>query len=543
LSKARPAWATGPPAAEPQRAQLRGARVSLHDLSGRPGQALAEAEDLLADSRLPRPVRDDVTVTLLQAHGELPDLEAAELRARAIIRQAARPRGADRPGGAVVTAAKALQATVEWNRGHIAAGLDLLREAVSRTPADHGQAQPAPGAGPAHGRDPAGSPHRQPYRLLLMLAWRLIDVRLVDEASALIGAPCADDDWAGLAVAGVVPALLRARINLVAGEIEAAQAEIETALGEDQPDYGFPAALLARCLLGVIALRRGDLGAASQALDQVSPRLADAGSAPAGILCQILAAQVADARDGPNVAMSIAAAVFDLVRDVRWPLIHDPGVAPWLVRTALAAGEAKRAALVGEAAADLGRLNPGFPVVTAACAHAHGLLANDTSLLELAARTQPDAWAAASAAADLAGVLAGADRMTEAVELLDRAHDNFLASGASRDAARARGMLRALGVRRGRWRAVPRPPRASGLDGLSEAERGIAELVCQGLTNREIAERAFVSVNTVAFHLRNIYRKLRIASRVQLTRIVLDARPSPPTAPSPPPVPSPPPAP
>jgi DNA-binding CsgD family transcriptional regulator len=493
---------TGPPLPARQRAQLRGARVALRGQRGQPARARAEAEELLADDSLPASVRADVTVSLLQALGELPDLATAEHRARAIVRQAARSRGSDHRNGAVVAAAKALQATVQWNRGHVAASLDLLRESGSATSAE---------------------PGRRPYRLLLTLASRLIDVRLIDEATALITAPGADDDGASLAVAQAGPALLRARIHLAAGRIEAAKAEAEAVLAVG--DY--PYALLARCLLGVIALRRGDLASASQGLDQVSPRLADAGASPAGVLCHLLAAQVADARDGPNAAMTIAADVYDLVRQVRWPLIHDPSVAPWLVRTALAAGEDTRAAQVGSAAAELGRVNPGFPAVTAACAHAQGLLGNDTGLLERAARTQPDAWAAASAAADLAALLADAGRVPEAVELLDRAHDNFLASGASHDAARTRGTLRALGVRRGRWRAAQRPARPGGLDGLSEAERGIAELVAQGLTNREIAERTFVSANTVAFHLRNIYRKLRIASRVQLTRIVLNARASP----------------
>jgi DNA-binding CsgD family transcriptional regulator len=519
---------TGSPLPAQQRAQLRGARVALRGLRGQPGRVRAEAEELLADPDLPASVRDDVTVSLLHALGELPDIAAAEQRSRAIVRQAVRLRGSDRPSAAIVAAAKALRATVQWNHGHVAASLDLLREAVSGTP---GGPTPARTASLTTAGGPAAGFSRQPYRPLLILAARLIDVRLIDEATTLINVPCADDDPASLAVAQVGPALLRARMHLAGGRIEAAQSEAEAVLGADRAADDSPHALLARCMLGVIALRRGDLASASQALDRVSARLADAGSGSSGVLCQLLAAQVADARDGPDAALSIAADVYDLVRGVRWPLIHDPSVAPWLVRTALAAGDTRRAAQVGSAAAELARLNPGFPVVTAACAHARGLLGNDTGLLEFAARTQPDPWAAASAAADLAALLADAHRVTEAVELLDLAHDNFLASGASRDAARARGMLRALGVRRGRWRAAQRPARATGIDGLSETERGIAELVCQGLTNREIAERTFVSANTVAFHLRNIYRKLRIASRVQLTRIILDARTSPPPAP------------
>jgi DNA-binding NarL/FixJ family response regulator len=499
----------GPPLPGLQRAELRGARVSLLALSGQPGQARAEADDLLAGRDLPAAIRDDVTVSLLEALGELPDLAAAEQRARGIVGQAARLRGPGRPNRMVVAAARAVQATVKWNRGDIAASLDLLREAVSEAP------QAAP----------------QRCRLLLVLASRLIDIRLVDEADALLNGSRADDDGPGRAVTRTGPALLRARIHLAAGRVEAASSEAESALGADPAAEAFPSAMLARCMLGVIALRRGDLGSAGEALDWVSPRLAAAGSAHAGTLCRLLAAQLAAARDGPAAAIRIADDIYDLVKDVRWPLIHDPGIAPWLVATALAAGEPKRAALAGEAAAELGRRVSAFPVVAAACAHAQGLLTSDAGLLERAARTQPDGWAAASAAADLAAVLADAHRQTEAIALLDHAHDNFLASGANRDAARVRGMLRALGVRRGRWRATPRPVPVAGLGSLSEAERGIAELVCQGLTNREIAERTFVSANTVAFHLRNIYRKLRLTSRVQLARVVLDSRPSLPPAP------------
>ncbi len=541
----------GPPLPGGQRAQLRSARVWLLNLSGQPGQALAEADGLLADPDLPAAIRDDVTVSLLEGLGELRDLSVAEQRARGIVRQASQTRGPGAPSGAVVAAAKALQATVKWNRGDIAASLDLLREAVSEGPEAVSQPPAEPGPGRAQGAAQSSlagdgpMPRHLRYRLLLVLASRLIDVRLVDEASALIGGSPPDDDGSSLAVTRTGPALLRARLHLAAGRVEAAKSEVEAALGTDPAADGFPSAVLARCLLGLIALRRGDLGSVGQALDWVSPRLAAAGSSHAGVLCRLFAAQLTAARDGPAAAMRIADDVYDLVKDVRWPLIHDPGIAPWLVSTALAAGEAKRAALAGDAAAALGRLNPAFPVVAAACAHAQGLLTGDAGLLELAARTQPDAWAAASAAADLAALLTGKHQETEAIAWLDGAHDNFLASGATRDAARVRSMLRALGVRRGRWRAAHRPrlpegtppsassgpTRAGGLDSLSEAERGIAELVCQGLTNREIAERTFVSANTVAFHLRNIYRKLRVASRVQLAMVILDGRGSLPPAP------------
>ena len=66
----------------------------------------------------------------------------------------------------------------------------------------------------------------------------------------------------------------------------------------------------------------------------------------------------------------------------------------------------------------------------------------------------------------------------------------------------------------------PRQERQT-LAGLTDTERAIAELVAQGLTNRQIAERVFVSRHTVDFHLRSIYRKVDVTSRIDLTRQIV----------------------
>jgi DNA-binding CsgD family transcriptional regulator len=62
------------------------------------------------------------------------------------------------------------------------------------------------------------------------------------------------------------------------------------------------------------------------------------------------------------------------------------------------------------------------------------------------------------------------------------------------------------------------PPADERWDGLSEVERSIALLVSEGLTNRQIARRVGLSPHTVNYHLRGMFRKLGVSSRVELAR-------------------------
>jgi transcriptional regulator of acetoin/glycerol metabolism len=74
-------------------------------------------------------------------------------------------------------------------------------------------------------------------------------------------------------------------------------------------------------------------------------------------------------------------------------------------------------------------------------------------------------------------------------------------------------------------RASSRADRADatfGWDSLTATECSVVDLVAQGRTNRETGERLFLSHHTVGFHLRSIYRKLDITSRVDLTRLALE---------------------
>jgi len=61
--------------------------------------------------------------------------------------------------------------------------------------------------------------------------------------------------------------------------------------------------------------------------------------------------------------------------------------------------------------------------------------------------------------------------------------------------------------------SVLRP--SSFVEDLSAREIEVLELITEGLTNREVATRLFVSLNTVKAHTRNIYGKLGVHSRTQ----------------------------
>jgi DNA-binding CsgD family transcriptional regulator len=92
--------------------------------------------------------------------------------------------------------------------------------------------------------------------------------------------------------------------------------------------------------------------------------------------------------------------------------------------------------------------------------------------------------------------------------------------GSLRDSARVRLLLRDLGVRVRHWSYEQRP--ASGWASLTPTQRRITDLVALGLTNRQVGAEMFISVHTVAFHLRHIFRKLDIRSRVELARLAVE---------------------
>ena len=115
----------------------------------------------------------------------------------------------------------------------------------------------------------------------------------------------------------------------------------------------------------------------------------------------------------------------------------------------------------------------------------------------------------------------GAGSRAAGVRLLDEAWDGFGQAGAWAARQAAERTLRQAGVRRAKWAAVQAAPPwpARGWDALTDAERKVAELVSSGYTNRSTASQLGLSPNTVGTHVRSIFSKLHVQSRVQLANL------------------------
>jgi DNA-binding CsgD family transcriptional regulator len=108
------------------------------------------------------------------------------------------------------------------------------------------------------------------------------------------------------------------------------------------------------------------------------------------------------------------------------------------------------------------------------------------------------------------------DRATRELDLAATAFDSF---GSLRYRDRAERELGKLG-RRVHRRTRPGNAEGNGIETLTARELQVAQLVVDRQTNPEIAAQLFLSNKTVESHLRNIFRKMNVASRVELARVV-----------------------
>jgi DNA-binding CsgD family transcriptional regulator len=304
--------------------------------------------------------------------------------------------------------------------------------------------------------------------------------------------------------ASLEPAVEMAESESLAGVLDTAAAVARGQLAIRTSD----AAWLQRCLVYTGSLRgTGTPGVRRQA-------------AWLSALAAMASGNVARARDDVQTLVS-----GDRSRlEPRLP--HDVTDEIEMTRIALAAGDRALAGLAVASTSERLTLNPGVATLVGAAAHCRGLRDDNAADLDEAVEAfaaGPRPLALASALEDAGRLAVRQDAANHAVALLTRALEVYADLGASWDAARVRGQLRRLGVRR-RLVTATRPLR--GWASLTESELSVVRLVARGLTNRETAERLYLSVHTVSSHLRSAFTKLGINSRVELTNVAAAAEPS-----------------
>jgi ATP/maltotriose-dependent transcriptional regulator MalT len=204
----------------------------------------------------------------------------------------------------------------------------------------------------------------------------------------------------------------------------------------------------------------------------------------------------------------------------------------WLVRGLLAAGrpeDARRAVERARAVAE----ETGLALAATAADRAAARLAGESGDAERAAELAAASTRSADALgapieAGLSRIVAGralaqAGEPHRAAAELERAATDFDRAGAVRYRAAADRELRRLGATRHRR---TRPGWGSGLASLTERELEVARLIVDRRTNAEIAAELFLSQKTVESHVRNLFHKLGVASRVDVARIVEAAEPA-----------------
>jgi DNA-binding CsgD family transcriptional regulator len=314
---------------------------------------------------------------------------------------------------------------------------------------------------------------------------------------------------------------LRGRQLYFAGSLADATAVLEGAYGSEEHvevvsviDAG------AVTILGQLALHTGD-DQLARACTTTAEAMLETGLPEVRRLATLFLALQWMARGNPAEAHRLVVELGDDRRVSTLPVYPmDVGDPPQLMRIALAVHDDQLAREVLAVAEHRAARNPAVATIVGADAHCRGLLSR--SSVELATAVDafergPRPLARASALEDLGCMLIDDGGREDGVERLSAALRLYVEMGASWDAMRVRGRLRALGVRR---RLVQPARPETGWEALTDSELLVVRQVAQGLTNREVARQLFVSPHTVSMHLRHAFRKLGIRSRVELARLV-----------------------
>jgi DNA-binding CsgD family transcriptional regulator len=315
--------------------------------------------------------------------------------------------------------------------------------------------------------------------------------------------------------------------GFIVGDWDGAIAECDAALTVAD-DVGLHVGIIAAvsAWLATIQVHRDDIAGAQQTLGRALERLAETGPQLGMGPFNCARALVLEAEGHVDEAVALLQHAWDLFSAGAPPsaaggarVMTDPWSAMALVRLCVATGDLPRAAALLPSI-DHQSEATGTPFMRGQALRCRGLVEQDADTLVRAValyRQCPRPHELASACEDAALALAAAGRVDEARPLWDDAVDLYEGLGADRDTARVRAELRRHGVRRGTRR--PNVRAKVGWESLTDTELRVVALVASGLSNPDVAERLFISRYTVESHLKSVYRKLGISSRVELAAI------------------------
>jgi DNA-binding CsgD family transcriptional regulator len=300
------------------------------------------------------------------------------------------------------------------------------------------------------------------------------------------------------------PLAARAHGNLSLGRYHRALADAEEAVALAEQTGQDPALVISLGLLAAVHCWHGDETAAVEAAERAIA-LGDRRNVPLpAIYARQALGLLALATDRVDEAVERLEAVRDeaLPGNVVW--------APPLVDAYLRAGRHDDAvALVRHYA----RTIEDRRIAPAILARLRGMTEQDEAQLVAALDLRgPAPFELARSQLAYGEFLRAAGRREEAREPLRAALEGFERIDALPFAEQARRALRAAG-------AVTRAAATGGAE-LTAHELRVAQLVAQGLTNREAAAALFVSAKTVEHHLRSVFRKLGVKRRAELARLM-----------------------
>jgi DNA-binding CsgD family transcriptional regulator len=469
---------------------------------GRGEEALQEADVAAAAPDLLEAERARLWAWASMGRLSLGDLEGAVRLADLVV--AASPEGADDLARCI---ALTTLATARDFRGRFAEGVRLAETAVQV--ADHSPGQAA---------------HR--FHVNFFLAMFLLEVDRLEEAQQALQQGRRRSEELGANWSLPIYQWALALVRFVAGDWEDASAECEACL-ELAEDLGTRhGVLFSHSLTSMIALHRNDLAAAEEAAAAAERELAQTGRQHGlEYWVRLARALLLEAAGQPQAACQALWGAWQQ-GTAAGILSYNADLGPDLVRVSLAAGHADRAAQVSVGVQALATANPEVARLQGAALQCRGLVVDDPEVLLQAVavhRRGPRPLELARACEDAAAALVQAARPAEAAPLFDEALMLYDRLQAARDIARVEAGLRLLGRRRGRRGSRGRP--RSGWASLTTTEAKVAELVAEGLSNPQIAERLFVSRHTVHTHVSHVLAKLGLGSRVELAAAAARRRP------------------